>query len=465
MTRASAPPHAFHSVLKSWADEQNTNASFGQKLLRFVVRLILITTAEFANNALSLRAAALTYTVLLSLVPILALSTALMKGLGGDDQLRRAAYSYIATLTHSNSDTYALSQLKVPDSPDESMARPKGGNLTDHLHSAVDQLFLYVDKTNFTTLGSIGVAGILLSVILVLSFIEEAMNVIWKAPGSRSLLRKVADYLTLLVLLPVSINFAFAAGALLQSPTLANKIDILIPFAWLQTLLLKAMPLAIITLSFYAIYVFFPNTKVKNLPAFIGAGLAALLWTLAQDIYITLQIGVANYNAIYGSFASLPLFLLWIYLGWLFILAGAQVAYAWQNMQSYRLLPLAAVPSLELGAAFDIIDCIASAFAEAKPMNSHNLLESLPQYDCTMIAEVMAKLQRGGLIHVSQSDNRLLPASPEEAKDYQKAVAIILGTDTVKTCGGARSLNAMAAAEASVAKAAPSLPFSITPGA
>ena len=454
MTKASAPPQAYYSFLKSWADKEHIDASSGQKLLRFMVRLILITAAEFSNNALSLRAAALTYTVLLSLVPILAMSTALMKGLGGDDQLRRAAYSYIETLTDINGEAPARSQLKGTDTPDKTLDRQKGGNLTDHLRSAVDQLFLYVDQTNFTTLGSIGVAGILLSVILVLSFIEEAMNVIWKAPGSRSLLRKVADYLTLLVLLPVSINFAFAASALLQSPALVSKIDILIPFAWLQTLLLKAMPPAIIALSFYALYVFFPNTKVKALPALFGAGLAALLWTLVQDIYITLQIGVANYNAIYGSFATLPLFLLWIYLGWLFILIGAQAAYACQNVQSYRLLPLAYAPSLALGAAFDIIDCISSAFAGAKTISPHNLAESLPQYQPAMITEVLAKLREAGIILVSQSDNRLLPATPAEAEEYQKAVAIILGTDTTKTSGGTRSRSVItAAAEASVTRA------------
>ncbi len=432
------------SMLKAWADAQSDKSTSAQGLLRMVVRLILITAGEFSHNALSLRSAALTYTVLLSLVPILAMSTALVKGLGGDDQLRKVAYSYIETLMDKSDDS--VSHYKTaPDSGE--ILQPKGDvKLTEHLRSAVDQLFSYVDNTNFAALGSIGVIGILLSVIFVLSYIEEAMNDIWKVTSGRSLLRKIADYLTLLILLPISINVAFAASAMLQSPSMIAKLDILLPFAWLQTLLLKALPVAVITLTFYVMYIFFPNTKVKTLPALLGAGLAAFLWTLAQNIYIALQIGVANYNAIYGSFATLPLFLVWIYLGWLFILTGAQVAYACQNIASYRLLPLAAVPSLKLAAAFDIMDCIVSAFDDGKAITSENLAEYLPGSQRAVTTEVVTKLREAGLLHVSQSDKRLLPASTGKGFNYQEVVAVILGTDTTDTGGGARSTRAMAAA-------------------
>ena len=105
MTLTSAPAHAGRSTLKAWADEQNTDAPFWHRLPRLLVRLILITAAEFSGNTLSLRSAALTYTVLLSLVPILAMSTALVKGLGGDNQLRKVAYSYIQTLADKSGET------------------------------------------------------------------------------------------------------------------------------------------------------------------------------------------------------------------------------------------------------------------------------------------------------------------------------------------------------------------------
>ena len=440
----SAPFFTCRTTIKAWADGPATNSSAGYRLVRLVTRLILISIAEFSNNALSLRAAALTYTVLLSLVPILAMSTAVVKGFGGGDQLRKAAYSYIDNLKGKNTESDENSTLITTSGGITSPE--KNTNLTDHLRSAVSQLFDYVDKTNFATLGSLGVVGILLTVILVLSYIEEAMNTIWKVASGRSLLRKVADYLTLLILLPISMNVVFAAGALLQSPAAIAKIDILIPLPWLQTLLLKALPIVIITLTFYLIYIFFPNSKVKTLPALFGAGLAAILWTLTQDIYITLQIGVANYNAIYGSFATLPLFLIWIYLGWLFILSGAQVAYACQNIMTFRLLPQAAEPSLKLAAAFDVMDCVFSAFANTKIITSENLSDTLLHYQPSIIVEVVEKLQEAGLVHVSKNDNRLLPSSTDKSRDYREIVTIILGGVTAGTSGGARSLRAIAAA-------------------
>lgn len=444
MPTLSTPHQTLSLRLKAWADGQQTDAPAWHKLVRLVVRLILIAATEFSGNALSLRSAALTYTVLLSLVPILAMSTALVKGLGGDNQLRKVAYTYIDTLTDKTNDTIDRTQMAT--APDGSSLSKNGASLTDHLRSAVDQLFEYVDKTNFATLGSIGVGGILLSVILVLSNIEEAMNGIWKVASGRSLLRKVADYLTLLILLPISINVAFAASAMLQSPVLIAKINILIPVIWIQTLLLKTLPVAIITLTFYIMYIFFPNTKVKSLPALLGASLAAFLWTLVQDIYITLQIGVANYNAIYGSFATLPLFLVWIYLGWLFILTGAQVAYSCQNIRTYRLLPLTAAPALKLGAAFDIMERVCSAFAGAQAITSGDLVRLLPQYQPAIIAEIVTKLREAGLLHVSQTDNRLLPASPGENRYSQEVITLIFGTDTAATSGGARSIRAIKAA-------------------
>lgn len=433
------------SSLRSWADHPPPRSSPLRAAAHFLVRLALITASEFKNNGIALRSGALAYTVLLSLVPILAMSTAVIKGLGGGDHLRQAAYGYIETLATGS---HSHSEAKSPAPPAEAAAPGSGANLTDHLRLAVDQLFDYVDKTNFTTLGTFGVVGILLSVILVLSAIEEAMNTIWKVANSRSLPRKIADYLTLLILFPLSINVAFAAGAFLRSPALAAKMEMLMPFSWLQTLVLKAVPVAIITLTFYVIYIFFPNTKVRTVPALVGSILATLLWFGVQDIYISLQIGVAEYNAIYGSFATLPLFLVWIFLGWMFILTGAQVAFAVQNIQTFRLLPFSAASSLKLAAAFDIIDCVYRAFAAGRPVPPEKLPAALPAYGTALIVEVTAALAKGGLLHLSQSDHRLLPATPETACDSQAVVAVILGTEAPDSEGGRKSRRAIAAAAA-----------------
>ncbi len=432
-------------TLTCWAAGNPPSASFLQKNIRKLVRLILLTIKEFNANNLSLRSAALTYTVLLSLVPVLAMSTAVVKGLGGGDQLKKAAYAYIDTLETSSS------SLKVPGfspSPKETEPRGKGTKtLTAHLRSAAGTLFDYVERTSFTTLGTVGMIGILLSVILVLNHIESAMNCIWKVDNGRPLLRKIADYLALLILMPVSINVAFTASAFLKNPALAAKMDLVIPFIWLQTLLLKLLPVFFIAFTLYIIYIFFPNTRVKTLPAVFGAILAALLWFTVQNIYITLQVGVAKYNAIYGSFATLPLFLVWMYLGWIFILTGAQVAYGVQNLETHTLLRKKVGPSLQLAAALDITDYIYKSFSENTAILSMDLYQRLPHYSRTVLKEVLSRLLDGGIIHRSSTTKQLLPAAPMDPSQSRKIIKAIFGSETPDTPGGQKSRQIMVLAE------------------
>jgi len=444
MTPPQSAESPAHASLKSWADKPIPKSSLVTSAMHYLLRVVLITIAEFKNSEISLRSSALTYTILLSLVPMLAMSTAVVKGLGGGDQLRKAAYTYIESLERSHS-------FEITDSVDNlaeiaTQSPEKSTDLTAHLRSAIDKLFDYVDRTNFATLGTFGVVGILISVLLVLGHIESAMNAIWKVSAARSILRKVADYLTLMILLPISINIAFAASAFLQNPALASKMDRLIPLDWLQSILLKPVPILFIAVSFYAMYIFFPNTKVKVLPAAIGAILAAHLWFFVQNIYINLQVGVANYNAIYGSFATLPLFLAWMYLGWIFILSGAQFAFAVQNVDTYRLVPFICSPSLKLGAAFDIMDHMYAAFAAQKPVTARNLVDELPQYPPVVVQEAIDQLMLAGMVHISQKDDRMLPMAPAEQFNRQTIVSIILGTEVPDTAGGTLSRKAIEAA-------------------
>ncbi len=445
MTSTRPSDYFNHTSLRIWADKPISESSRFTSACHFLLRVLLITISEYKRSELSLRSSALTYIILLSIVPMLAMSTAVVKGLGGGDQLRKSAYSYIESLEKSNNAVFT--------DPAEGFGRPfisqppeKNADLTGHLRSAVDKLFDYVDNTNFATLGTIGVVGMLISVLLVLGHIESAMNAIWKVSAARSIPRKIADYLMLMILLPISINIAFAAIAFLKSPVLASKMDRLIPFDWLQSLLLKPVPILFITLSFYVIYIFFPNTRVKSFPAAIGATLAALLWFTVQNVYITLQLGVAKYNAIYGSFATLPLFLVWMYMGWTFILTGAQVAFAFQNVKTYRLLPVSGSSSLKLGAAFDIMDYIYTAFAARRPVTAGDLIDKLADYSPVFIQDTLDVLLTAGIVHISQTDHRLLPTSPFEQYDRQQIVNIILGTEATETAGGILSRQIIEAA-------------------
>jgi len=444
MTSERHPNNRGYSSLRLWADRPVGEKSFVTAIFHYLLRLFFITITEFKNGQLSLRSSALTYTILLSLVPMLAMSTAAVKGFGGGDHLRKAAYSYIDSLEGNGNFHFFHGIGDI--ATDAAAPTASKTNITGHLRSAVDKLFDYVDKTNFATLGTIGVVGMLLTVLMMLGHIESAMNAIWKVSAARSIFRKIADYLTLMVLLPISMNFAFAAIAFLKSPVLASKMDRLIPFDWLQSLLLKPIPILFIALTLFVMYLFFPNTRVKTIPAMAGATLAALLWFSAQNLYITLQLGVANYNAIYGSFATLPLFFIWVYLSWIFILTGAQLAYAFQNMNNYRLLPFSGLPSLRLAAAFDIMDHLHKAFAAQAPIQATNLSDSLFYYPPPIIQEALRALITMEAVYLSPTDDRLLPTSSPEKLDRQQIVELILGTEVPETPGGTLSLEAIKAA-------------------
>ncbi len=259
------------------------------------IRVFLIAIREFRRNELALRASALTYTVLLSLVPLLAVSTALVKGIGGGNHLQQIVYDYIDTLEQG---TGGASAVTVTAEADNAGQDPISASLTSHLRSAANKLFAYVDQTDFTTLGSIGVLVMLITIIMVFDTIEKAMNTIWQVPSGRSALRKITDYLALLILMPVAINSGFAATTVLKNPVLLSQVEPFLPVIWLHTSFLLLLPILFITLALAMCYMVFPNTKVRPLPAFIGALLAAIFWFITQNIFVTLQIGVSNYNTI-----------------------------------------------------------------------------------------------------------------------------------------------------------------------
>ena len=441
------------SRLLSWADQQNVSEqSPVHKIAHLLCRVLFITAQEFKKNELSLRAAALTFTVMLSLVPILAMSTAVVKGLGGGDQLKEVVYGYVGSLgqqsTSNNLDTIGKSGEPTAATVKTQEA---GTDLTQHLYSAIDKIFAYVDRTNFATLGTIGVAGIVLSVVLVLGNIELAMNAIWHVDSSRAIMRKIADYLALIVLMPISVNVGLAAGTVLKNDALLSKFSIFLPIAWLQALILKLIPVLFLALTLYVIYLFFPNTRVKTVPAMVGALFAGFCWFEVQNIYINMQIGVAKYNAIYGSFATLPLFLVWIYFGWIFILLGAQIAYAYQHKNSFRLTSATSPPSLQLAVAYDLLDYVQHQFDNEQPATSEHFSSIYTMHAPHLVSDTIDQLKSAGLIHTSEDTTSLMPSIPRQNLDYGKVVQAVIGATFSETEGGRKSSHVLGAVAAPLA--------------
>ena len=436
----TAPRLSIFSRLLDWANSPVHNSSFFLQKVHATFRIFLISFKEFFENELSIRASALTYTILLSLVPMLAMSTAVLKGLGGNDQLRTAVYSYIDTIGQTTPLTTAgLGALpktitETADSEEETSETDEN-SMTSQFRSVADQIFNYVDRTNFAALGTIGVFGVFLSAVLVLSNIEMSMNTIWHVSAGRSLIRKVTDYLTLLILLPISINLGFFTNTILKNDKMLHTIMSYLPGAWVQTALLLLVPLFFIVITFFVIYIFFPNTKVKTGPALIGAAVAGTLWFITQNLYIGLQIGVSKYNAIYGSFATLPLFLVWMFLGWVFILLGAQVAFACQKQSSYQLKKLNNSPMEMLSAAYDILTVVFQSYEAKQKLRKKDLPQHCPAYATQLIFACMDKLSSAQIILVAEK-NLIVPSAPPEKVSYQEVISAVLGDKFPDTEGG-----------------------------
>jgi len=387
-------------------------------------RIIHIAYLEFKQDAINLRARALTFTVVLSMVPVLALGTAVLKGLGAGDQMRQAAYVFIEQLSGAE-------QMPLPEAKSDEAV-----TLTQHMRKAVDMVFDYVDRTNFATLGVVGIVGMLITVIGVLGDIEQAMNTIWKAESSRPLGRKVMDYLALMILLPVAINVGIAAMTALHSKKLSAWIHAVFPVSWAAPMLINLFTISVLVATFIILYRFLPNTKVPFKPACIGGFVGGLGWLLVQAIYVKIQIGVARYNAIYGSFATIPLLLLWLYVGWLVFLGGAEVAYAIHVSKKYIPGRNFSLPSIQLSLAYDVLLVVSQDFKQRIITTVESLQERLA-YPGSQVASMIDKLAKGGyLIEVENGDERIVPAgSPENIKAIE-LWDFIMGDKVADSKGG-----------------------------
>ena len=419
-----------HSIWRWIWKKPEERESQAKKALRGILRITHIVILEFRKDAVTLRASALTYAIILSLIPMLALGTAVLKGLGAGDQMRQITYQMIQRMEKMEKS----SRPPVPEGASPAPAEQRK-TLASHLKIAADKVFDYVDHTNFAAIGVFGILGLLLTVISIFSKIEQAMNVIWKNPKGRPLGRKVMDYLALMILFPAAVNVGLAAMAALQSPKLLSAAQSIVPFPLMWKLLLNLIPLVIIIATFTILYRFLPNTKVALKNALAGGLAGGIGWIVVQALYMKLQIGVAKYNAIYGSFATIPLFLVWVYLGWVIFLVGAEVSYALQAWRTYVPREEEATPKFSLATAFDILECLYREFTKRNTPKASDLARQVSQSEGVVIP-LLEKMMKGGLIREVKEGEGLVPATPADAVHACEIIDVICGQDAPPTKGG-----------------------------
>lgn len=265
------------------------------------LRIFSLSVEGFNEDKCLTKATALTFYTLFSIVPIMALAFALAKGFGFEKTLQKQLM-----------ENY--------------------GEYSDVLSKA----FIYADSLLATTKGGViagfGVLLLFWSVMKLLVNIENSFNEIWEIKNGRTWLRKVTDYLTIMIISPL---FLVISGSL--TVAIQTKLGGIVYLGFLATFLLKLLAWALIAGVFTFIYMVLPNTRVQFKSAFVAAIISTFLFELLQWAYIRFQIGANSLNAIYGGFAALPLFLIWLQYSWYIVLFGAELAFANQNVDHYEL--------------------------------------------------------------------------------------------------------------------------------
>jgi len=301
MTKAKAAPFKLRERIKHLLWEQNpADLSLLQRILLRQVQTVALVIRDFGMNQCFLRAAALTYYTMLSLVPLLALTFALLKAFGVQNLLQ----------------PMILEKLNVGDG------------------QAAEVILGYINNTQVTQLGAIGLVFLIIAVVSLLTNVEKTFNHIWGVKDVRPLLRRFADYLSVILVGPLLIISAISMTSTLASNSLVQKLIEMEMVGNLILLLFKITPFFFMWLAFTGLYVFMSNIKVEWRAAFVGGVVGGTLWQIAQVGYVHFQVGVGRYNAIYGTMAALPIFMVWLYLSWVIVLFGLGVCYAKQNLRT-----------------------------------------------------------------------------------------------------------------------------------
>lgn len=266
------------------------------------LQVAAIVARGFFSDGCMLRASALTYATMLSIVPLLALMFSLIKGFGGQNLLEPFLFKLF---THGSEEVIA-------------------------------EILSYIENTNFRRLGTVGLVILMATVLTLLSNIEKSFNHIWGVAETRSLARRFADYFSVVLLSPLLIVAALSLTTSLRSQALVQRLLETAVVGEALLLAFNILPYLAVWAAFTFMYLFMPNTRVRLGPALVGGVFGGTLWQLAQWAYVNFQIGVSRYNAIYGTMAALPILIVWLYVSWMIVLLGLEMTYATQNVTILR---------------------------------------------------------------------------------------------------------------------------------
>ena len=270
------------------------------------LRILVLAVRGFIKDKCALHASAMTYYSMLSIVPVLALIFGISKGFGTHDTIKKVL--------------------------EEELAAHK--EVVEWIVRQADSL-LSITSTGLVT--AVGIVLLIWTALKVLGNIEETLNAIWGVKRSRTVIRKFSDYLSIMIIGPLIFFFSSSLAVYLASQVtdLTQKTELAQLVNPLVYYLIELTPVFLIWILFTLMFMIIPNTKVNFRPALLSAIISGTLYHWVQLFYIDFQIGATRYSTVYGTFAALPLFLIWLQLSWFIVLFGAELTFAFQHISTF----------------------------------------------------------------------------------------------------------------------------------
>lgn len=287
-----------------WALRGYDDLSFAERLRITASRTVYIVVASFLRDRIKLRAAALTYVSLLSLIPLLVVGLSLFSAFGGLEA------------TEAKLKSFLINSIAVQSQRETMMGY-------------INQL---LQKGHAAKLGTVGMLPLFVTVVSLLSNIELSFNDIWGVQKSRTFLQRFQVYWPLITLAPILLGVSLSATSAFEASEF-GQIVYSIPGMSFTTHLVSVV---MTCLFFTFLYKIMPNTRVKVRHAAVGGFVAGGLWLIAENLYAIYASNAITYSALYGSLGAIPLFVIWVYVSWIITLLGAMLTFAIQSAKTFE---------------------------------------------------------------------------------------------------------------------------------
>ena len=352
------------------------------------MKITIQTVKCFIKDRVWIRAAALSYTTLFSIIPILALLFAIAKGFGFTNIMERFLRDGIV----------------------------ENGSV-DTVMNLIDNYLTYTQGGNGVFIG-VGIIMLLWAVIALADSIEGNMNTIWDVKKPRSYFRKLTDYMAIFIVFPLII--VMYAGVSIFMTTIYQNLTSYELISSFLHICIKLAPYILSGLVMTGLFLFIPNTKVKFKNAFIPGMITGIVFQAFLYIYIQIQMSVSSYNAIYGSFAIIPMFMLWADISWSIVLFGVEMSYVSQNIELYNFGQEADNVSRRYHDFLCVVvmSLICKRFEQGGEPYTASELSDDGEIPIRLTNRLLNELETAGLIHGISSDAKA------ETEQYLPAIAI-----------------------------------------